>query len=274
MPEILNYAEFLRTDDNSLQKAARETTLLGLRNFRKGQQTLEKETDGTEKIDVMSEKKGTYLDFMDQLSDIQNNIEALTENPPSVRSGDDDDESTLPNRESPEYFNPGLFDVNDISELAYESPNSPHFWNNDSDEEEEEDEEEAEIEIHPRHRRNIIKKTNAMLTRKTIHLINKARTFFRIQLKPIFSDLNAEDMAAVKRQCMQLGNSISEFGIPQKLINAMTKLIETVMITANSYTSRKGDEIYGGSSFRKQEYKTLPTRFNPVYNSIDKKYML
>ena len=183
MPEILNYSEFLRTDDNSLPRAAQEATLLGLRNYRKGMQqaAIQQEEDNSVNQtldDVMNEKKGAYLDFMDQLSDIQNNIEELSE--PDIGTTNNslkDDTSTLP--ESSEYFNPELFDVNDISELAYDSPNSPHYLLNDDSAESEEDED-TDIEIHPRHHRRKVKvqQTSPMLTRKTIHLAIKARTFF------------------------------------------------------------------------------------------------
>ena len=98
-----------------------------------------------------------------------------------------------------------------------------------------------------------------------------------MRVKPIFPELNAEDMTSIKNEIMELANTISESGIAKKLVEAVTKLIDTVMVTANSSARKKGPEIFGGSSFRKkqfEEFKTLPTRFSPVYYSIDKKYML
>lgn len=107
------------------------------------------------------------------------------------------------------------------------------------------------------------------------------------KVKPIFNQLNAEDLSNIENGCFELKNTLSDFdesrhriGAAATMIKAVVTLINTVGQALQTYT-RKGAEVHGGASFikvrrmkKKSKMKTAPTPFSSVFAGIDKKYML
>ena len=278
MPEILNYNEFLRNDVDSQARASRELSERGLKNLRKGmetslqQQQQQQQQQGTSMTE-MNENKGIYLEFIDQLSDIQNNLLLLdsmrgqTSGSISSRSSNasswsGDNDTTVPMESK--------MNMDDITELGY--PTSPH----DIDSDGYESDDSGTVVVNPRNR--VIGNplpTFSILMTKTISLTNKSRTFFRINVKPIYNQLNAQDISSINEECASLRVIIMKFPGASKLVEAVANLLETVAQTEKSYVRKGRGEIVGGGIRRDQrqtEFKTAPTSFS--YTNIHTKYLL
>ncbi len=292
MPEILNYAEFLRTDDDSLPRASREVTTQGLTNLRKGMRKASQQQLQQQGVSVndMNESKGVLLDFIDQLSEIQNKFSLLDHyQNTSKKERDNGISSDATTRLDPvigEYFDPEIFNVNDINELAYGSPSFPHLINDDSEEDSDEDDfhttysdnsdDDSTVVIHPRHRQQNGATYSKLITRTT-QLANKAKTYFRIKVKPIFNQLSADDISNVNNEIDNLKRSVITFNkntssLAKKMLDVVTNLIEVVLTAGLTYT-KSGPEIFGGSMNRTQ-MKTAPTRFSSIFHTFDRKHML
>jgi len=260
---IRNYQEFLRTDDNSQPRALKKVAQRGLVNMRRGIREASRQQAEIDTTDTSAEK-GQFLEFIDMLKDILGYIEMII--PGEGRR----DDSTIASENMP------LFDDSVIGN-AYRTV---------SDDEDEEDDEEDEAEDDGdsskgsnRQRRGRPNRRNASsLLRKINSLANRARTFFRMNIKPIYSRLSATDEETLRTVLEDILSTTTT--VPESSLNKIYTSLNNLYEEIRRNDGREVPEIVGGNrrkANKRQDshhYRTVPSPFSPEFAHIDKKYML
>ena len=204
-----------------------------------------------------SPEKGLFLEFIDMLKDILGYIEMI----PSGESKKADSSENMP-----------LFDDSVIG-IAYRSASEDE---EDGDEDEEnEDEEEDEnssndISTKRRPREGLLRKINS--------LANRARTFFRINIQPIYSRLSATDEETLRTVLEDILYTTTV--IPKSALNKIYTSLNNLFEEIHKNDGRELPEVVGGNrkkANKRQDcrhYRTAPSPFSPEFAHIDKKYML
>ena len=253
---IRNYQEFLRTDDNSQPRALKKVAQRGLVNMRRGIREASRQQAEIDTTDTSAEK-GQFLEFIDMLKDILGYIEII----PGEGRRDDSKEASE---------NMPLFDDSVIGN-AYRTVSD--------DEDEEDDEEDDSSKDSNRQRRGRPSRRNASsLLRKINSLANRARTFFRMNIKPIYSRLSATDEETLRTVLEDILSTTTT--IPESSLNKIYTSLNNLYEEIRRNDGREVPEIVGGKrrkANKRQDahhYRTVPSPFSPEFAHIDKKYML
>ena len=256
---IRNYQEFLRTDDNSQPRALKKVAQRGLVNMRRGIREASRQQTEIDTTDTSAEK-GQFLEFIDMLKDILGYIEMII---PGEGRREDSKEASE---------NMPLFDDSVIG-------NAYRTVSDDEDEEDDEEDDGDSSKGSNRQRRGRPNRRNASsLLRKINSLANRARTFFRMNIKPIYSRLSATDEETLRTVLEDILSTTTT--IPESSLNKIYTSLNNLYEEIRRNDGREVPEIVGGNrrkANKKQDahhYRTVPSPFSPEFAHIDKKYML